>query len=102
MGNKEKEAKSELAEAQRKKSDAEAALKAAKKAVARFYPDMKKLMDDFDEGPRQLQQFQESVKADLAVLQTLSAPAAEDLGEAEGAEQAAEGSAAADGAPAEA
>merc|ERR1712187_968160 len=71
-------AKAEVAKAQTEKQNAAEALKKAKKALANFYPDMKKLMDEFDNGPRQLKEFQESVMADLKVLETLAPPVVEE------------------------
>merc|ERR1712039_165383 len=67
-------AKAEAAKAQQEKQDAAAGLKAAKKAWVNFYADMKKLMDDFDNGPRELADFQATVIADLKDLETLAPP----------------------------
>jgi len=67
-------AKAAVAAAQTAKQEAVTALKAAKKSLAHYYPDMKKLMEACDNGPKDLKTFQDTVMADFQVLETLAPP----------------------------
>merc|ERR1712217_477631 len=69
-------AKSDATTAQQAQQNAAASLKEARKAWSNFYADMKKVMDDSDNGPRELEEFRNTVMADLKDLEALAPPPA--------------------------